>query len=139
MRRGNKGQQIPRDQGDLPWFNFPQVVSKRTMVEWNKKLETLQMKEFYLANEMSFSWLEEVGLVDVMNPYLTKIFVDDRVGETSSAWRRLFQLHEPVYSELCMEFYATMRFWGWDDYFDMHALICCPGGVHRECSITELA
>lgn len=68
------------------------MVSKRTLVEWKKKLETLKTKEFYLANEVNWAWLEEVGLVEAMKPYLTNVFVNDGVRITCSAWRRLFQL-----------------------------------------------
>lgn len=79
MRRGGRGQPIPRDQEEFPWYNFSQVVSQRTMTEWRNKLEKLKTKEVYIANEMNWTWLKEVGLVESMNPYLTKVFVNDGV------------------------------------------------------------
>lgn len=90
-------QNAPRNQGGFLWFNFPQVGSKASLVRWRKNLETLKKKDFYLPNELSWSWLDQVGLVEAMNPYLTKVFVNKGVRITCDRWRRLFQLQEPVY------------------------------------------
>ncbi|GJV65582.1 hypothetical protein Tco_1476410 [Tanacetum coccineum] len=37
------------------------------------------------------------------NPWLTVLF-------TSEAWKRAFDINEPIYTELCHEFYATFEF-----------------------------
>lgn len=37
MRRGSRGQQLPRDEEDFPTYNFPQVVSQRTLAECRNK------------------------------------------------------------------------------------------------------
>lgn len=54
---------------------------------------------------------------------------------TCDAWRRLFQLQEPVYQELCWEFYSTITFHGGDNYFDTSVLTFMLGGNFRECSM----
>lgn len=82
MRGGGRGQQVPRDQGDFPWYNFPQFVSQRTLTKWRSKLEKLKKKELYIANELYWVWLEQVGLVEAMNPYLIKVFMNDGVKIT---------------------------------------------------------
>lgn len=86
---------------------------------------------------MKWTWLQEVGLVETMNPYLTNVFVNDGERVTCNAWRRLFQIQEPVYNDLCLEFYATVRFRGSDDCFDTHSFTLCLGGQYRECSVAE--
>lgn len=74
-----------------------------------------------------------------MNLYLTKVFINNRLRITCSVWRKLFQLQEPIYRELCLEFYATVTFRGGDDYYSTNALTFHHGGEYRECSIAELA
>lgn len=97
MRKRKRGPEAPRDQGDFPWYNFPEVVSQRVLTEWRNKLEKMKRKEFYITNEVNWVWLEQVGLVEAMNLYLTKIFMNEGVRITCTGWRRLFQMHEPVY------------------------------------------
>ncbi|XP_052619683.1 uncharacterized protein LOC128126028 [Lactuca sativa] len=132
------GQNAPRNQGDFPWFNFPQIGSKSTLVRWRKKLETLKKKDFYLPNESNWTWLEQVGLVEAMDPYLTQVFINYEVQITCDVWRRLFQMQELVYQELCLEFFSTVTFRGGDNYYDTNVLTFCLGGEFRECSMTEL-
>lgn len=110
MRRGQRSQQAPREQGEFPWYNFPAVVSQRVLMKWRSKLEKLKKREFYIANEVNWEWLEKVELVEAMKPYLTKIFMNEGVRITCTGWRRLFQLQEPAYKELCLELYATIQF-----------------------------
>lgn len=131
MRRGGRGEKIPKDQGDFPWYNFPQVVSQRTLAEWRRRLEKLKKNEFYIANEVSWSWLEQVGLVEAMKPYLTNVFINKGVKVTCTAWRRLFQILDSVYKEPCQEFYATIQLQGGDDPFDTHNFTFYLGGVYR--------
>lgn len=76
---------------------------------------------------MNWTWLEDVGLVEAMNPYLIKMFMSDGVRVTCNAWRRLFQIKESVYKKLCLEFYATVQLRGGDDPFDTHSLTFCLG------------
>lgn len=77
---------------------------------------------------MSWGWLEQVGLVEEMNPYSTKVFMGDGVRITCTCRMRLFQLQKSVYKELCLEFYATVRFRGRIDPFDTGNLVFCLGG-----------
>lgn len=74
------------------------------MTERRNKLEKLKTKELYIANELSWTWLEEVRLVEAMNPYLKKVFVNEAMRVTCTACRRLFQIQELVYRELSLEF-----------------------------------
>lgn len=91
-------------------------------------MEKLKKREFYIANEVNWEWLEQVGLVEAMNPYVTKIFMNEGVRITCIGQKRLFQLQKPVYKELCLEFNATIRFKGRSDAFDIENLTFCLGG-----------
>ena len=135
----NRAQSSKGSQRGCPWLDFPQIGSKSTLLAWKRKLEKLKKKEFYLPNEIDWSCLEQWGLVERMNPHLTKVFIQDGVRITCDAWRRLFRLQEPVYQELCWEFYSTIKFRGSEDYFDTNALTFMLGGEFRECSVVELA
>lgn len=57
---------------------------------------------------MDEDWLHEVGMVEALEPYLTKVFVREKVRVTCTAWRRLFRMQEAMFEELCMEFLATV-------------------------------
>lgn len=51
----------------------------------------------------------------------------------------MFKLQEPVYQELCWEFFATISFRGGDDYYNPNIISFCLGGEFLQCSIAELA
>lgn len=102
-------------------------------------MEKLKKKDFYLPNELDWQCLEQWGLVGEMNPYLTKVFIQDEVRITCDAWKRIFQLQQPVYQELCWEFYSTVTFRGGDNYFDTNVLTFMLRVEFRECSTVELA
>lgn len=104
-----------------------------------KEAGNIKEKEFYFPNELNWSWLEQVSLVEVMGPYLPKVFINNGVRITYSTWRRLFQLQEPVYRELCLEIYVIVTLWGGNDYYNKNTLTFYLGGEYRECSIVELA
>lgn len=78
-------------------------------------------------------------MVEAINPYLTKVFVNNRVRITCDAWRRLFQLQDPVYHGMCLELYVTITFQGGEDYYDTNVLTFCLGSEYRECSMAEFA
>nr|KAJ0186648.1 hypothetical protein LSAT_V11C900477030 [Lactuca sativa] len=65
-------QHAPKEQSGFPWYNFSEVVPPGVLSEWQKKLEKLKTGDFYIANAVSWEWLQQVGLVDAMNSYLTK-------------------------------------------------------------------
>lgn len=101
-----------RDQGYFPWFDFPEIRTKANMTRWKKKIETAKKKEFYVPNEVNWTWIGQVGLEDSINPYLTKVFIQDRIQITCDGWRRQFQIQELVYRELCLELFSTVSFLG---------------------------
>lgn len=103
-----------------------------------KRLKTLKKKEFYIPNELNWTWIEQVGLADSLNPYLTKVFMQDGVQITCDGWKRLFRIQEPVYRELCLEFFSTVIFCAGDGYYNPKALTFFLGGEYRECSMADL-
>lgn len=85
--KGPRIQQAPSEQREFPWYNFPEVISLGVLAEWWNKLEKLKTREFYIANKVNWEWLEQVSLVDAMNPYLTKIFMGNGVRITCTGFR----------------------------------------------------
>ena len=54
-------------------------------------------------------------------------------------WMRLFKIQEPIFTELCWEFFATISFPGGSEYYNPNAITFCLAGELRQCSIAELA
>lgn len=91
-----------------------------------------------MPNELNWTWLKQVGLANSLNPYLIKVFMQNGVQITFDGGRRLFRIQEPIYRELCLEFFSTVTFRGGDDYYESNALTFCLGGEYRECSMADL-
>lgn len=81
----------------------------------------------------------QVGLEEALSYYLVKSCEINGVQIVCDGWSRLFKLQEPVYQELCWEFFATISFRGGDDYYSLNIISFCLGGEFRQCSIAELA
>ena len=72
--------------------------------------------------------------------YWTKLFIGDGFTFQCNGWRSLFSIHELVYQELYVEFFATVSFDGrttdttynWTIAFRL-------GGVYKECNLCEFA
>lgn len=79
-----------------------------------------------------------MGLEESLNPYLTKVFIQDGIQITCNGWGRLFWIQESVYREFCLEFFTTISFTRGDDYYNPDALTFSLGGEYRQCSMVEL-
>lgn len=75
-----------------------------------------------------------------MARYLIKtLFVDD-FAFTCNGWKNLFSISEPVFQEMCVEFFASVSLE--EDIVDpsyLRALVFHLGDEWMECSLTEFA
>ena len=69
-----------------------------------------------MPNTFDWDWLGTVGLEEELTPYLVK---ECNLGNTTiicDGWLQLFKIQEPVFAELCWEFFATISFRGGSEY-----------------------
>lgn len=74
-----------------------------------------------------------------MTPYLVK---ECNVGDSTiicDGWLQLFKILEPVFAELCWEFFATISFWGGSEYYNPNAISFSLGGELRQCNMAEFS
>ena len=93
-----------------PFYNFPATTARDVLTRWNNRLGWLYNREIAVAPTVNWTRLREVGLVDRVGPFLTKIFIGDGYSFTCSGWQNLFRVQERVYKEFCVEFFATVTF-----------------------------
>lgn len=60
LGRGHKNQCGGRP--DFPWYTFPNVVAPEVKIQWNKKLAWLKEWRPHVPVEISWTWMDEVGL-----------------------------------------------------------------------------
>lgn len=95
---------------DFPWYTFPRVLGTKVLAQWNGKLAQMKERRVHVPDEISWTWMEEVGLSKAIEPFLVQSFDGVQGMFVCMAWRRLFHIHEPVYKELVVEFLATVTF-----------------------------
>lgn len=77
-------------------------------------------------------------MISELQRFWTKVYVGNDFYFTCHGWRNLFELQEPVYQELSVEFFATVSFEERTVDFDYgRELVFRLGGVYRECSLLE--
>ena len=134
-----RGQSSSGSQGEFPWLNFPQIESASTMRKWKKKLSDIKKKEVYVPNRIDWEWLQSVRYEEELAPYLLKEFQHEGQTMICDGWSRVFRIQEPVYLELCLEFFSTVSFTGGVDVFHPTSFSFCLGGEFRHCSVVDLA
>lgn len=93
-----------------------------------------------MAQIINWNKLREVGLLDRLTPFCTKIFVGNEITFTYKGWSNLFVIQERVYKELCLECFSTVVFQeNIDNPNFPPALVFCLGGEYMECSLVEFA
>ncbi|GJW72692.1 hypothetical protein Tco_0129609 [Tanacetum coccineum] len=93
----------------LLWRNCIKTLRSR----YNTNLARILPKQVYSPCIVDWGVLNVMGCGDVIEEMLD-IKVYEMVGKdkifTSEAWRCAFDISEPIYTELCHEFYATYEF-----------------------------
>ncbi|GKE63446.1 hypothetical protein Tco_1513813 [Tanacetum coccineum] len=93
----------------LLWEGCSQAAKSR----YNTRLAQLLPKLIYSPCVVDWNILNQMGCGEAIDEMLTiKLFVAGTNEEifTSEAWTNAFNIDEPIYSELCHEFYSTYEF-----------------------------
>ncbi|GJU69859.1 hypothetical protein Tco_1256118 [Tanacetum coccineum] len=87
--------------------------SREAKSRYNSRLATLLPKLIYSPQIVDWQLLHKIGCGDEIDQML-KISLKEAQSEEeiffSVAWVRAFNIREPIYPELCREFYATYEF-----------------------------
>lgn len=93
----------------------------------------------HILAKINWDWMEEVGFLDALEPYLTKAFFGVQGQFIYIGWIRLFRIQEPVYMKLCMDFLATVQYRKKKGTHDRKNITFCLGGKRRELSLVDFA
>ena len=123
----------------MPWLAFQQITSKSSKTRALNRLEALRQKEIHLPTAVDWGWMGNVGLEEELTPYLVKDCNLGYANITCDGWLQLFKIQEPVYAELCWEFFATISFRGGSEYYNPNTISFSLGGEMRQCSMVEFS
>ncbi|GJY73102.1 hypothetical protein Tco_0477533 [Tanacetum coccineum] len=87
--------------------------SRESKSRYNTKLENLLPKLIYSSQIVDWQLLHKIGCGEEIDNMLKISLKEAESGEEiffSVAWVRAFNIREPIYPELCREFYATYEF-----------------------------
>ncbi|GJU90264.1 hypothetical protein Tco_1302687 [Tanacetum coccineum] len=87
--------------------------SKKAKSRYNSRLATLLPKLIYSPQIVDWQLLHKIGCGDEIDQMLKISLKEAQTEEEvffSVAWVRAFNIREPIYPELCREFYATYEF-----------------------------
>lgn len=131
-------------QGDVsslhPFYEFPDDIPREILNNYTNKLGWLYNREFAISPTVDWSNLNKIGILERMNLYLTKTYVENGISFTCNEWKILFSIKEPIFKELCMEFFLTTSFE--ENTIDPHfamPLVFRLGGQYRACSLASFA
>lgn len=134
--RSRKNQ--PGGRPNFPWYTFPHMVSFGVLSQWNGRLEWMKQRNVHVPVVVNWGWIEQVGLLEGIEPIFGKSFDGLQGRFMCIAWRRLFQIQEIIYKELVIEFLATISFRRKIGALKDGNLNSCLGGEKRELSLVEL-
>ncbi|GJR50354.1 hypothetical protein Tco_1400875 [Tanacetum coccineum] len=93
----------------LLWGNCNMTLKNR----YNTNLAGNLSKQIYSRFFIDWNILNTLGCDNAIEDMLevrVNEMRSDEVLFTSEAWKRAFDINEPIYTELCLEFYATFEF-----------------------------
>lgn len=107
-----RGQQRPQeDLSNLhPFYQFLSTISHDVLRTYNNRLGWLHNQDFVVSQIIDSAKLNNIGILERLNQYLTKLYVGTGVHMNWNKWRNLFSIKESVYKELCVELFATVGF-----------------------------
>lgn len=101
----------------MPIISHPHLLWRTCNTEarrdYNKVLSTLYQKSPYAPYLLNWEVLNKAGCAEEIKEMLIIRLVsaeDDEVLFESEAWRKVFEIRENIYKELCLEFYSTFSF-----------------------------
>ncbi|GJW13777.1 hypothetical protein Tco_0017910 [Tanacetum coccineum] len=88
-------------------------INRAAKSKYNTNLARLKPKQIYSLVIMDWGVLNNMGCAEEIEAML-QIKVYEVGGQeeifSSEAWRRVFDINEPIYTKLCHEFYSTYEF-----------------------------
>ncbi|GJY89430.1 reverse transcriptase domain-containing protein [Tanacetum coccineum] len=87
--------------------------NRKAKSRYNSRLENLLPKLIYSPQIVEWQLLHKIGCGEEIDQMLKISLKEAQSGEEiffSMAWVRAFNIREPIYPELCREFYATYEF-----------------------------
>lgn len=104
----------PQSQGDVsrlhPFHEFPDDLPSEIFNNYTKNLGWIYNLEFAISPNIDCKKMNEIGILERLNPYLMKMFMQNGVKFTCNDWKILFSIKEPVFKELCVEFFSMVSF-----------------------------
>ncbi|GJZ40725.1 hypothetical protein Tco_0587611 [Tanacetum coccineum] len=89
------------------------TCNRATKTKYNTNLTRLLPKHIYSPCIVDWNVLNTLGCAETIDEMLKiKVYKMGGQGEifTSEAWRHAFDINEPIYTELCHEFYSTYEY-----------------------------
>lgn len=107
---------------------------------YTNKLGWLYNRVFSISLTIDWNKLSEIGILKRLHPYLINTSVENGISLTCNGWKNLFSIKEPIFKELCDEFFSTISIEAKivDPHFTMTSAFHF-GGQYRECSFVEFA
>ncbi|GKB07786.1 hypothetical protein Tco_0836070 [Tanacetum coccineum] len=81
--------------------------------KYNTVLARLLLKQVFVPCVVDWTVLNKMGCAETIEEMLEIKVIEMRGNEeifSSEAWRRAFDINEPIYTELCHEFFSTFEF-----------------------------
>lgn len=111
------------------WLRF-------TSDKHKSNLKNLLEKNFDRSISIHWPSMEALGFAGQLKSYFVHSLPDG--GTTPEAWLRLFEIREPVYKELCYEFFSTFDFEPAEDY-DKEMITFRLGGIAQSMTLCSFA
>ncbi|GKB09151.1 hypothetical protein Tco_0837463 [Tanacetum coccineum] len=120
------------------FLQFPNSSKEEIRRMYQEKIAALRSRQIEPARTIDWELLEQFNLADEIRGLLGIECTKGEVKIKSPEWGNLFSIVEPIYRELCLEFFATYQFNEKSrDYTDDKALTFRLGGLYRHCSVKE--
>ncbi|PWA80942.1 protein ROOT HAIR DEFECTIVE 3 [Artemisia annua] len=120
------------------FLQFPNNIKGERQRKYQEKLTELRSRQIEPARTIDWELLEQFNLADEIRGLLGIEYTNGEVKIKSPEWGNLFSIVEPIYRELCLEFFATYQFNEKSrDYTNDKALTFRLGGSDHSCSVKE--
>lgn len=133
-----------QQQGDVsslhPFYEFSYDLPHEILNNYTNMLGWIYNREFVISPTIDWNKLNEIGIFERLHPYLINTYVENGISFTCNRWKILFSIKEPIFKELCVEFFSTISFEA--KTIDPHfftTLFFRVSGQYRECSLVKFA
>ena len=120
-----------------PWLQFRNIEQQERQAYLNRLAE---IQDYTLESPRILDWaLLETARLTAYYDSLFKMEFNGDAAISVPMWRRIFSLSKPVYRELCLEFYSTLKvnFLPIEDTISDRVIHFRLGGKQRHCTVAE--